>query len=250
MDDFHYKLIISYDGTRYSGWQVQPNGISIQEVLQEKMSIILREKAHVTGSGRTDAGVHALGQTAHFKTKIRIDPYRFLHSLNALLPADIRVHSVEEVSPGFHPRYDAKGKIYSYHLNLNRTVSPFRRLYTLHVHDKIDVDLLKQAAQCFIGTHDFTSFANEAHKGSAAEDAVRTIHRLDVIFEDEGYLRLEFEGNGFLYKMVRNIVGALLDVARGKIPLDKLPQILLAKDRKLAGQTAPAHGLFLVKVIY
>ncbi len=249
MNDFHYKLIISYDGTHYHGWQVQPNGISIQQILEEKSQIILRHPVRIIGSGRTDAGVHALGQTAHFKTQSTLDSFRFLHSLNSLLPTDIRILSMEKVPEKFHAQYSSKGKIYWYHLNFNATASPFRRLYSLHVHEKIDLDFLKQATNCFLGTHDFTSFANEAHKGSAAQDAVRTITRLDVV-EEDGYVRLEFEGDGFLYKMVRNIVGTLLDIAKGKTALDEISNILAAKDRRLAGQAAPPHGLFLVKVKY
>lgn len=246
---YNYKLIIAYDGTNYCGWQVQPNGTSIQELIQEKLSVISRTKITLIGSGRTDAGVHALGQTAHFHSPFIQDFHRFLRSLNALLPADIRILHIEEVPQNFHAQYSTIGKIYHYHLHLSDVIDPFTRLYRLHVREKIDLDLLKKAALQFIGTHDFTSFTNQAHLGSASRNPVRTLRRLDII-EQPGGVRLEFEGDGFLYKMVRNIVGTLLEIAAGKSPLEELRVILAAKDRKKAGQAASPHGLFLVKVLY
>lgn len=245
----NYKLIIAYDGTAYCGWQVQPNGISIQELIQKKLSQISRNNITLIGSGRTDAGVHALGQTAHFHSPIINDHSRFLGSLNALLPADIRILHIEEVPINFHARYSAIGKIYHYHLHLNKVSDPFTRLYRLHVREEINLNILQEAALELIGTHDFTSFANEAHRGSASRDPIRTIRRLDII-EQPGGVRLEFEGDGFLYKMVRNIVGTLLEVAEGKYSLEELREILAVKDRKKAGQAAPPHGLFLMQVLY
>jgi tRNA pseudouridine38-40 synthase len=245
----HYKLTIAYDGTAYCGWQVQPNGISIQQLIEEQASILTRETTAITGSGRTDAGVHALGQIAHFHSPEIQDLFRFHGSLNALLPPDIRILKVEEVPPTFHARYSATGKTYHYRLHLDRVPDPFKRFYSLHVKEKINLDLLQAATVPLLGTHDFTSFANEAHQGSAAKDAVRTLTRLDVVAE-QGGVRLEFSGDGFLYKMVRNIVGTLLEVASGKRLIDDLPAILAAKDRTAAGQAAPPHGLFLIKVEY
>lgn len=243
------KMTIAYDGTHYSGWQVQPNGISIQEKLQEVLQIILRHPVVVVGSGRTDAGVHALGQVAHFKHEEEIDFRRLLTSLNGLLPPDIRVKSVEAVPPDFHAQHGATSKTYYYHLNIAKIPNPFRRLYSLHVYEACDLEALRLGAKHFIGTHDFTSFANEAHTGCAAHDPFRTIKRLDAIPE-EGGIRLEFEGDGFLYKMVRNITGTLLEVAAGKRDPDEIPRILKAKDRRQAGKAAPPHGLFLAKVDY
>lgn len=245
----NYKLTIAYDGTAYSGWQVQPNGISIQELIQEKASIILREKTIVIGSGRTDAGVHAMGQVAHFHSLPIQNLSRFQMSLNRLLPKDIRILLVEEVQQDFHARYSAIGKIYHYYLHLDRVIDPFKRLYSLHVKGDIDLSTLKEAALVFLGTHDFTSFANEAHLGSASRDPVRTLKRLDIV-EQPGGVCLEFEGDGFLYKMVRNIVGTLLEVAAGKCSKEDLPRILAARDRKMAGHAAPPQGLFLMKVHY
>jgi tRNA pseudouridine38-40 synthase len=243
-----YKLIISYDGTDFGGWQVQHNSVSIQHLIQEALQTILRTPTLLTGASRTDAGVHALGQVAHFSVENEIDPQKLLASLNGLLPATIRIHAVACVDPAFHARYDALGKIYHYHLSLQRTLPPFKRLYTTQVLYPLDFALMQQASKQFVGTHDFTSFANE---GGAALTKTRTLHRLDLFHEPaEGDVRLEFEGDGFLYKMVRNIVGTLLDVGRGHINLEELPSIFAAKDRKRAGISAPPQGLFLVKVHY
>lgn len=242
-------MTLSYDGTEYHGWQVQPNGTTIQELVQDKLKILLRYPVTVIGSGRTDSGVHALEQTTNFKTLEPINSYRFLHSLNGLLPPDIRVHTLSLVPDEFHSQYSAIGKIYHYHLHLDRIHNPFTRRYRLHVREKIDLALLKQAAQLFVGTKDFTSFANEAHSGSAARDPIRCLSRLDVI-DQEGGVRLEFEADGFLYKMVRNIVGMLLDISSGRRQPHEIPLIFEARDRRQAGMAAPPHALFLVKVHY
>ncbi len=244
-----YKLTIAYDGTAYSGWQVQSNGTAVQELIQKALSTALRTPTQIHGSGRTDAGVHAFGQVAHFTHPETIDQDKLLGSLNGLLPLDIRICSIEAAHPDFHARYSASGKIYHYYLHIDPILDPFFKQYRYHVPHSVDIALLKQAAAYFVGTHDFTSFSHEAHTGSAARNPIRTIFRLDVVELPKG-LRLEFEGNGFLYKMVRNIVGTLLDISDGKIPLDQLPAIFAAKDRRLAGRTAPAHGLFLFEVNY
>lgn len=243
-----YKLTIAYDGTHYSGWQVQPNGISIQAKIQEALAIALKAPLTIVGSGRTDAGVHALGQVAHF-THEKVLENKLLASLNGLLPPDIRIKSIDEVDPSFHAQYSATAKTYRCHLYLERVLDPFKRLYTYQVHRKIDLQLLQKAADAFIGTHDFTSFANEAHAGSAAKDPVRTLKRLDIVPE-EGGVQLELEADGFLYKMVRNIVGTLLEVASGKRALEDIERLFVAKDRRQAGMAAPPQGLFLIKVDY
>lgn len=246
---FKYKLTIAYDGTAYSGWQVQPHDLSIQQVLQNAMGTILRQPIVLIGSGRTDAGVHAEGQTAHFKQDTEIDLYRFHNSLNGLIPQDIRVKTIEPASLDFHAQYSAIGKEYHYHLYTDKVMDPFRRLYSWHLYHAIDLDLLHQAASLFVGTHDFTSFANEAHRGSASKDPVRTLTRLAIV-EEAGGVRLEFEADGFLYKMVRNIVGTLVDIARGKRPLDDIPNIFAARDRRLGSMASPPQGLFLMRVDY
>ena len=245
-----YKLTLAYDGTRYCGWQIQPNGPTIQQHLQEALGTLLGGiHPSLIGSGRTDAGVHALNQVAHFKTEHYFTSNGLLLALNGLLPRDIRIKEVESAPLDFHAQYSAVSKEYHYYLFLERVMDPFRRLYAWHVLRKIDETLLKEGARLFVGTHDFTSFANASHEGSASRDPVRTIYRLDVCAA-EGGLRLEFEGDGFLYKMVRNIVGTLIDLASHRINLEDVRALLQAKDRRKAGQAAPPQGLFLVKVGY
>lgn len=245
----NYKLTISYDGTAYCGWQVQPNGISIQALIEAALSTILRKQTAIHGSGRTDAGVHACGQTAHFKTEIQFDNRRLLHSLNGILPSSIRILSIENVPEDFHARFSATGKEYHYHLWLDPVQSPFQRLYSLHVRKHIDFKALQKACALFVGTHNFASFANEAHRGSAARDPVRTLTRLDAI-ETAGGVRLEFEADGFLYKMVRNITGTLLEAATGSLSDSAIRDIFSAKDRRAAPAAVPPQGLFLHKVFY
>lgn len=246
---FNYKMALAYDGTHYGGWQIQPNSPTIQQILQEKIALVLRSPVTVIGSGRTDAGVHATGQIAHFFHDKDIDLHRFFASINGLLPPDIRLKKVESAPTDFHAQHSAVAKTYHYYLRLNSVWDPFTRLYRLHVREKLDLSLLTEAAALFVGTHDFTSFTNEVHKGSAAHDPVRTLYRLDLVPIEEG-LRLEFEGDGFLYKMVRNIVGTLLEIACGKRRIDEVPLIFEAKDRRRAGKAAAAHGLFLIDVKY
>jgi len=236
-----YRLLLAYDGTHYAGWQVQPNGLSIQEVVQEKVSILTGAPTHVTGSGRTDAGVHALAQSTHLDAKQPIN----LRSLNGLLPPDIRALEIREVGSDFHARYSAEGKVYRYHLCTEPIQLPFGRLYSYCPRYRIDRQMLKEASKIFVGTRDYTSFVNECGR----RDARRTIYRIDL-FEHESELIVEFEGSGFLYKMVRNLMGAMLAVARGRLTLEELEEILRLRDRRLAPAPAPAHGLFLAEVKY
>lgn len=249
MKTHNYRMAVAYDGTQYKGWQIQPNGLTIQEILQNKLAVILRKEISIIGSGRTDAGVHALGQVANFLLPESVDVFRLRGSLNGLLPRDIRVKEIIESHQDFHAQYSAIGKTYHYHLHLDRVQDPFNRLYSYHVKEKADINLLKEAMQLFVGTHDFTAFANENHSGSAANDAIRTIYRLDYI-EEPGGARLEFEADGFLYRMVRNITGTLVEIAIGKRSIKEIPIMFEKKDRRLAGQAAPAQGLFLVNVDY
>lgn len=245
-----YKLNIAYEGTHYSGWQIQPNALSIQQLLQEALAKVLKGKRiSVIGSGRTDAGVHARAQIAHFKSPQELDPPQLLISLNGLLPKDIRIMNVELAPIDFHAQYSASGKIYHYYLYLDRVMDPFQRNFCWHVHRPIDSALLKQGAELFIGTHDFTSFANEREAGSVAKNPIRTISRIDIV-EVGGGVRLEFEGNGFLYKMVRNLVGALVEVASKRKTIEQMKAIRDARDRTKAPMAAPPQGLFLYKVHY
>ena len=178
-----YKLTIAYDGTAYSGWQIQNNAVSIQSLLEEALSTILRAPTPVVASGRTDAGVHAKAQVAHFISETTLGLKKLHLSLNGILPDDIRILSIEEASFDFHARYSAVSKEYHYHLHLQRTTDPFKRLYAYHDYSPLDLEKMKLASKYFIGTHDFTTFANEASKGSAAKNPVRTITRLDICHE-------------------------------------------------------------------
>lgn len=242
-----YKLTIAYDGTNYSGWQVQENGQSIQSFIQKALQTALRHSLDLSGSGRTDAGVHAQGQMAHFDTDVPFDPHRLRLSLNALLPIDIRILLIEAVPHTFHARYSALSKVYHYHLHLDPISDPFTKLYRAQIYGHFDLEKVKMAIPHFVGTHDFTSFANT--KEATQIDTVRTIFRIDIV-EQKGGLRLEFEGDGFLYKMVRNITGTLIDVGAGRIDPADIPRILSARDRRQAGSAAPASGLFLHQVKY
>jgi len=245
-----YKLVLAYDGTHFSGWQFQPNALSIQEVIETALKRVLRlDVVALVSAGRTDAGVHARGQVAHFKAQPDLDLLLLLRALNGILPKDIRILQIERVPFSFHARYSAISKTYHYHIYLDKVVDPFRHLYVYHCHCPLNYALMQEAAHHFIGTHDFTSFANEASKGSAAKNPVRTLHRLDIC-EEEGGMRFEFEGDGFLYKMVRNITGALIGVGKNiLLPFD-IPTLLAKRDRREVGAAAPAHALFLMNVSY
>ncbi len=243
-----YKMTIAYDGTLYGGWQSQINTTSIQTMIQNALSILLRKPIKVIGSGRTDAGVHALGQVAHFRYSGAFVFSKLLLSLNALLPPDIRILQIDLVPSSFHARFSAVSKLYHYYLHLDPVIDPFQRLYTHRPPHPVDLDLLKEPAQHFVGTHDFTSFAN-TRSSLSKNGNVRTIHSLEITQRDKGAC-LAFEGNGFLYKMVRNIVGTLLDVSSGKITISDIDRIFGARDRRAGRIAAPAQGLFLVEVRY
>lgn len=245
----NHKLVLTYDGHDFVGWQIQNAGISIQGKVQESLKIVCREPVKVIGAGRTDAGVHAVEQTASFRTSRPLNIDSALRSLNGILPYSIRALSLEVAEDDFHPIFSAKRKIYHYHLCLGREQSPFLRGRSWLVRDTMDISSMETAAKGFVGTHDFSSFANKAREGSAGKNPIRTIYRADVIRTETG-LRLEFESNGFLYKMVRNLVGFLVDVGRGKFYPSDVEHILSAKDRRLSSAAAPARGLFLVKTIY
>ena len=238
---------IVYDGTLYSGWQIQPNSLSIQELIERALQTLLKMPIRIIGAGRTDAGVHALDQAAHFSYDLPLDCRRTVYALNGMLPHDIRIKEIEPAAEWFHAQHSALSKEYHYHLWLEKTVDPFVRLYRHHLFDRrFSSALLQEGAAYFLGTHDFATFANV---GGSVSSTVRTVTRLDAI-QQQGGLRLEFEGDGFLYKMVRNIVGTLLEVAIKKRHPSEIQQLLSAKDRRRAGPAAPPRGLFLVKVNY
>lgn len=233
-----YKVKLSYDGTRYFGWQKTKTGPSIQEELEKTIWQITRERVLPEAASRTDRGVHAEGQVVQFALSQEWQPSKLLLGLNAVLPKDIRIKEIERKD--FHPTLDAKGKEYRYRICQGLAQDPTLRLYSWHFRHPLDLSLIEQAAKHLIGTHDFTSFANEEEK-----DPVCT---LESIHFDPPFFRIL--GNRFLYKMVRNLVGTLAYAGCGKIAVDAIPGILAAKDRKLAGMTAPAHGLYLHQVFY
>jgi len=240
------KLILEYDGTGYAGWQVQPNGDTIQGRVEEALEKVLREKVRIHGSGRTDAGVHARGQVAHFDAESNLPLKNIRDGANTYLPPDIAIIRAEEAAPDFHARYSARGKIYRYRVLLRETRSPLFLNYACRLSHPVDVEKMRIASRSLIGKHDFSAF--EA-SGSSIQDKVRQLSRLEIREEGEN-LEFEFQGNGFLYKMVRNIVGTLLEVGKGNLSPEDIKEILRSRDRENAGPTAPAAGLCLIQVLY
>lgn len=240
------KLIVAYDGTNYCGWQVQPNGITIESVLNHHLTELLGEEIHVIGASRTDSGVHADGNVAVFDTQARMPAEKISYALNTRLPQDIRIQDSCEVPSDFHPRFQQTVKTYEYRICNRRFPDPCSRLYALFYYWDLDVEKMRQAAAYLVGEHDFTSFCT---KKEEVTNCVRTIYSLEV--EKNGdFITLRIRGNGFLYNMVRIITGTLLRVGGGQIEPEQILQILEAKDRGAAAETAPAHGLRLVKIEY
>jgi tRNA pseudouridine38-40 synthase len=241
-----YLLIIEYEGTAYHGWQLQANAVTVQEVLEKKLSKIINTPTTVLSSGRTDAGVHAEGMPAHFVTKSKMSTRELQLALNSLLPHDICIREVREVPMSFNARGSAKSKLYRYTI-LNRgypSALNFRRSW--FIPHELDVPAMQRAAKYLLGNHDFTSF----RAGNCnAKTPVRTLDRVEIIQQD-GFLLCEFEAKGFLKHMVRNLVGTLVYVGKKKFSAEQVKTILEARDRKVAGPTAPSHGLCLIKVEY
>jgi tRNA pseudouridine38-40 synthase len=272
----NFKITIAYDGSEFSGWQMQPGQPTVQGALVDVASKLTQENVQILGSGRTDAGVHALGQVAHFKTGSALSAGEFQRAFNALLPAAVRVTSAEEVGSTFNSRHDAVAKTYQYRIYRGRVLSPFDRRYVMHDPYPLSVPAMAEAARHFEGTHDFTSFA--ASTGNEELDKDRLMTR--EIFSSRFYARKRnyFDANGFLVGvssqaieesqgepdellyvvrgksflryMVRKIVGTLLDVGRGKLRAADIPEIIAARDRARSGPTAPPQGLYLVAVEY
>ena len=240
------RLIIAYDGTNYCGWQTQPNGITVQGVLNDALSELLGEKIETIGASRTDAGVHALGNVAVFDTNTRIPGEKISYALNQRLPEDIRIQMSEEVEPDFHPRYCDSEKTYEYRILNRKFPVPTERLYSYFYHYKLDVEKMREATSYLIGRHDFASFCSA---GSQVESTVRTVYSLSVNKRDD-VISIRITGNGFLYNMVRIIVGTLIKVGLGVYPPEHVKEIIEAKDRYVAGPKAPACGLTLVGIEY
>jgi tRNA pseudouridine38-40 synthase len=241
------KCIISYDGTLFSGYQVQPGKRTVQGEIQKALTKLNKGvNIRVSASGRTDAGVHARGQVIHFDTSLEIEPARWQIALNSLLPDDIAVSSAEIVPQDFHARFGAAGKEYRYFLLLSKHRNPFQRNYAYQYPLELNYDAMREASNQLLGTHDFTSFCSAK---TEVEDRVRTLKEIDF-FEENGMLVFRFVGNGFLYNMVRILVGTLLEVGNGRRAADTMQGLLASKDRTLAGKTAPGHGLYLWQVFY
>lgn len=240
------KLIVSYDGTNYCGWQIQTNGITIEEVLNKTISELTGEKIAVIGASRTDSGVHALGNVAVFDTESRIPAEKFSFALNQRLPADIRIQDSCEVEPDWHPRYCDTRKTYEYKILNRRFAIPTERLYSHFFYYPLDLEKMQQAADYLVGEHDFKSFCTPR---TQVDSTVRTIYYLNVAKEGD-MITIRINGNGFLYNMVRIIVGTLLKVGTGLYPPEHVKEILEAKDRQKAGPKAEACGLTLVEIEY
>ena len=241
------KLLIEYDGTNYRGWQVQPKGQTIQGMIEGKLALLMGETIHLIGSGRTDAGVHAFSQIAHFKTQSQMDVRSIQRALNSLLSHDIVIKRVEEVEEGFHARRQSKSKVYEYRILNQDLRSAFHRGYAWHIPQKLNLREMKKATQSLIGEHDFSSFRSV---GSPTQTPIRRVILAEWKRSRDGLLRFEIEANGFLKQMVRAIVGTLVEVGKGKISSEEFQRVLDFRDRKKAGPTAPAQGLFLKEVKY
>ena len=240
------KLTIEYDGKCYNGWQKQPDKLNIQGEIEKAIYNITKEKVELIGSGRTDAGVHALGQVANFKTNSNIPIEKIPLAINSQLKSSIIIKSAEEVDERFHSRYNAKHKTYRYIINNSKTGTALYRNLQYCFPIKLDVEKMKEASKFFEGEHGFKAFKSS---GTSAKNSVRTIYKAVVKEEGENII-IELTGNGFLYNMVRIISGTLLDVGLGKINPSEIPDIINSKDRQRAGKTLPAHGLYLVEVLY
>ncbi|MEW6662783.1 MAG: tRNA pseudouridine(38-40) synthase TruA [Bacillota bacterium] len=242
------KLTLAYDGTAYHGWQVQSqhHEPTVQGSVEKALAVLTKEEVRIAGAGRTDAGVHALGQVASFLTRARIPIERFPAAINSVLPGDIVVTDAQEMPPDFHARFSARGKSYRYLIDNRLYPDPFWRNFALHHPYPLDVRAMEKAAEQFIGKYDWRGFCAS---GSGRTDFIRTVVESQIRLEDS---RIVFEvtGDGFLYNMVRIMVGTLLLVGRGKIRPDSVRDIILSQERSNAGPTAPSHGLYLVKVIY
>ncbi|EIJ79987.1 tRNA pseudouridine synthase A [Bacillus methanolicus PB1] len=242
-----FKCTITYDGSQFSGYQIQPGKRTIQGEIEVALSKLHKGKRiKISASGRTDAGVHAKGQVIHFDSALAISTEKWEIALNSILPDDIAVIRVEKAAPGFHARFDAFGKEYRYFVHLSPKRDPFKRHYAYQFPYPLDYAAMKEALKYLIGTHDFTSFCSAK---TEIEDKVRTIEKIDF-FQEGDLLVFRFIGNGFLYNMVRILTGTLLEVGSGSRSPDSIPDILEKKDRKFAGKTAPAHGLYLWRVFY
>ncbi len=251
MGERSFKLLLAYDGTRYQGWQRQAEAATIQGVLEAALARLTGEPVTVHGAGRTDSGVHALGMTAHFRTRSTIPARGLLRGANSILPADIRLLAVEEVDNAFHARYSAVSKTYCYQLSFEPVLLPTMRLYWAWFRPPADPGPMAACLAMIQGTHDFSSFeASGSRAGGEPRGAVRTIFAARLQQDAPARFRIEIRGDGFLRHMVRNIVGTVVEVGQGRRTVEDFRRLLAARDRRQAGPTAPACGLFLEAVHY
>lgn len=244
---YNYRLTIQYDGGRYKGWQRLGQGENtIQYRLEQLLSLLTGEEIELIGCSRTDAGVHALAQTANFKTSRLLTGEQIIHYANQYLPKDICITEAVPADEAFHARYHAKDKTYLYQIWNKEYSNPFLRKYSMHVPEKLDLALMKAAADHFLGTHDFTAFSNAKSK---KKSMVRTIYDI-TIQEMDGLVKLRIRGDGFLYNMVRWMVGTLIEVGLGRMKPEELPDIIASKQRNRTGNLAEACGLFLEEITY
>ncbi len=241
------RLVVAYDGTRYHGWQRQKNGLTVQEVIEGSLQVMMEMPVKLLASGRTDAGVHALNQVCNFETRSQIPIDALKRGLNALLPPDILIKDAAVESSKFHSRYRAKSKTYEYRILNRQDPDIFRRGTLWHIRFPLDVEKMSACLSLLKGTHDFSAFKSS---GSANTDPIRTILAACIERDEDGVLRLVVEGNGFLRHMVRNIVGTLVEVGQGRMDIKDFVEILESGDRRLAGRKAPPQGLFLMAVKY
>ncbi len=240
------KLTIEYDGKDFNGWQKQPNKLNIQGEIERAIEGVTKEKVELYASGRTDAGVHAFGQVANFKTNSNIPIEKMATAINSQLKYSIRIKKAEEVEENFHSRYNCKEKTYMYIINNEEQASAIFRNMEYHFPKKLDIEKMQKAAKYFEGEHDFSAFKSS---GTSSKSSVRKIYNADVSTYN-GRIIIKLTGNGFLYNMVRIIAGTLLEVGMGAIKPESIKEIIEDKDRKKAGKTLPPHGLYLVKVEY
>ncbi len=240
------KCTISYDGTYFSGYQIQQQKRTVQQEIENVLRKLHKGEVRIHASGRTDAGVHAYGQVLHFDSPLQIPEERWVAALNSLLPDDIAVQHVEKAAPDFHARFDVTSKEYRYRVLLSKRSNVFLRHYAYYYPYQLNLAAIEAAIPHFIGTHDFTSFCSAK---TEIEDKVRTIYELEMLQQEEELI-FRFVGSGFLYNMVRILVGTLLDIGQNKLQPNDIPVILEKRDRRLAGKTAPGHGLYLWQVNY
>jgi tRNA pseudouridine38-40 synthase len=243
----HFKLTVTYDGTQYAGWQLQPNGKTVQEVMEAALAKIDGGEVRVYGSGRTDAGVHARGQVANCTLRSQLRVPTLLKALNANLPEDVRALRLEETDAKFHARFSARGKEYRYQIDCGTAADPFLRAYAWHHPWPLNVAKMRRAAGLMNGRHDFSVLSAKPRR--PVESTVRTISKLSVT-KQGNILTVAVVADGFLYKMVRSIVGALVKVGEGRLTVEELEALVKAKKRTALVETAPAHGLFLWRVFY